>query len=175
MARKNIYMHDIDLKEVNIPNTDRKLFAQKITELPYRGYEVEKCNNGHTIVVTKPGGKNIFGTLKREDILVFIQNPEKNTLWQISHKQILQDITKKCEENPIEGKKLLNLLERTLNGEEPNNFVDDILSLQFTTGEHPEVLIKAYKWIWGQEDVNYPNGDGRFMSWTPYKELLERL
>jgi putative aldouronate transport system substrate-binding protein len=40
--------------------------------------------------------------------------------------------------------------------------------------ENPEVLIKAYKWIWGQEDVNYPNGDGRKMSWAPYKELLNK-
>ena len=175
MAHKNIYTHEIDLLSVEIPNMERKQFAQKIVELPYRGYEVEKCHNGHTIVVTKPGGKNVFGTLKREDILVFIQNPKENTLWQISHKQILEDIKLKCEENPIAAKKLLFLLERTLNGEEPNEFVDEILSLQFSVGANPEVLIKAYKWIWGQEDVNYPNGDGRYMSWTPYKELLEKL
>lgn len=174
MARKNIYTHEVDLKSVSIPNTERKQFAQKIVELPYRGYEVEKCHNGHTIVVTKPGGKNVFGALKREDILVFIQNPAEQTLWQISHKQILEDITLKCDENPLDGKKLLSLLERTFNGEEPNDFIDEILSLHFSTGANPEVLIKAYKWIWGQEDVNYPNGDGRQMSWTPYKELLNK-
>ena len=175
MAQKNIYTHDIDLKSVHIPNTERKQFAQKIVELPYRGYEVEKCHNGHTIVVTKPGGKNVFGTLKREDILVFIQNPEAQTLWQISHKQILEDITLKCDEDSVEGKRLLRLLERTLNGEEPIAFIDDIVSLEYSTGANPEVLIKAYKRIWGQEDVNYPNGDGRYMSWAPYKELLEKL
>ena len=175
MAHKNIYTHEIDLKCVNIPNAERKQFAKRIVELPRRGYEVEKCHNGQTVVVTKPGGKNVFGTLKREDILVFIQNPEEQTLWQISHKQILDDITLKCNENPETGKKLLILLERTLNGEEPNEFIDEILSLQFSSGTSPEVLIKAYKWIWGQEDVNYPNGDGRFMSWEPYKKLLDKL
>ena len=174
MARRNIYIHEVDLKSISVPNADRKQFAQKIVELPYRGYEVEKCHNGHAIVVTKPGGKNVFGALKREDILVFIQNPAEQTLWQISHKQILEDITLKCDENPLDGKKLLSLLERTFNGEEPNDFIDEILSLKFSTGANPEVLIKAYKWIWGQEDVNYPNGDGRQMSWAPYKELLNK-
>lgn len=175
MNRRNIYVHTIDLQEISIFNVDRKLFAQQIVDLPYRGYEVEQCENGLKIVITKPGGKNVFGTLKREDILVFIQNPEDNTLWQISHKQILEDITGKLDENPQECKKLLLLLERTLNGEEPNNFINEISELDFVSGEHPEVLIKAYKWIWGQEDVNYPNGEGRYMSWQPYKEILESL
>ncbi|MBE6275192.1 MAG: hypothetical protein E7096_02395 [Bacteroides sp.] len=175
MARKNIYTHSIDLQDISISNMERNLFAQHIVDLPYRGYEVEQCRNGLKIVVTKPGGKTVYGALKREDILVFIQNPVNNTLWQISHKQILEDIIQKLNENPQECKKLLWLLERTLNGEEPNDFIDEISELNFVSGEHPEVLIKAYKWIWGQEDVNYPNGDGRYMSWQPYKELLESL
>ena len=70
---------------------------------------------------------------------------------------------------------MIALLEKTLNGEEPNDFIADIQNLTFQTGEHPEELIKAYKWIWGQEDVNYPNGEGRFMSWDAYTELLESL
>lgn len=47
--------------------------------------------------------------------------------------------------------------------------------LIFRTGERPEELIKAYKWIWGQEDVNYPNQEGRFLSWGAYKKLFESL
>ena len=84
-------------------------------------------------------------------------------------------MTAKCKENPAEGKKLIALLERTLKGEEPNDFIADIRALSFQTGEKSEELIKAYKWIWGQEDVNYPNGEGRFMSWTAYEKLLENL
>ena len=84
-------------------------------------------------------------------------------------------IEAKCQENKEEGKKFISLLERTLNGEEPMDFIEDIRSLSFQTGEKPEVLIKAYKWIWGQEDVNYPNGEGRFKSWSGYVELLKSL
>lgn len=172
---KNIYSHSIDLKKLTISNAPREEFAQKIIDIKYRGYEVEQCEDGRKIVITKPGGKSVYGHPKKEDILVFIYNPENSELWQISHKQILEDVKSKCEENPEEGRRLIALLEKTINGEEPNDFLADILNLSFQVGERPEELIKAYKWIWGQEDVNYPNGEGRFMSWEAYKELLESL
>lgn len=172
---KNVYSHTIDLKKLNIRNAPREEFAEKVVAIEYRGYEVEQCDDSRKIVITKPGGKSVYGRPKKEDILVFIFNPNDNSLWQISHQQILDDVTAKCEENPTEGKKLIALLERTLKGEEPNDFIADIRALYFQSGEKPEELIKAYKWIWGQEDVNYPNGEGRFMSWASYKKLLENL
>ena len=46
-------------------------------------------------------------------------------------------------------------------------FVQAIIDIEYRGYE--------YKWIWGQEDVNYPNGEGRFLSWGAYKELLESL
>ena len=172
---KNVYSHSIDLKKVSITNAPREEFAKKVIGIEYRGYEVEQCDDGRKIVITKPGGKSVFGHPKKDDIQVFIYNPNSNELWQISHKQILEDVTAKCEENAEEGKKLIALLEKTLNGDEPDDFIADIRSLSFQTGERPEELIKAYKWIWGQEDVNYPNGEGRFLSWSAYKELLASL
>lgn len=172
---KNIYSHTIDLKKLNIRNAPREEFAEKVIAVEYRGYEVEQCDDGRKIVITKPGGKRVFGYPKKEDILVFIFNPNDNSLWQISHQQILDDVTAKCKENPTEGKNLIALLKRTLDGDEPDDFIDDIRKLSFKSGDRPEELIKAYKWIWGQEDVNYPNGDGRFLSWKAYEELLKNL
>lgn len=172
---KNVYSHTIDLKKLNIRNAPREEFAEKVIAIEYRGYEVEQCDDGRKIVITKPGGKSVYGRPKKEDILVFIFDANDNSLWQISHQQILDDVKAKCEENPKEGKKLIALLERTLKGEEPNDFIADIRALSFQSGEKSEELIKAYKWIWGQEDVNYPNGEGRFMSWAAYKELLKNL
>jgi len=172
---KNVYSHTIDLKKLNIRNAPREEFAEKVIAIEYRGYEVEQCDDGRKIVITKPGGKRVYGSPKKEDILVFIFDSRNNSLWQISHPQILNDVTAKCKENPAEGKRLIALLERTLGGEEPNDFIADIRSLSFQTGEKPEELIKAYKWIWGQEDVNYPNGNGRFLSWGAYEELRKNL
>lgn len=172
---KNIYQHKIDLMKLSIRNTNRQDFAAQLTDIEYRGYEVEQCADGRKIVITKPGGKRVFGHPKKEDILVFIFNPKDETLWQITHKQIFEDVEAKCHENKEEGKKLIYFLEKTLNGEEPMDFIENIRSLSFQNGEEPEVLIKAYKWIWGQEDVNYPNGEGRFKSWSGYVELLKTL
>ncbi|MDY4790149.1 MAG: hypothetical protein WC108_08155 [Bacteroidales bacterium] len=172
---KNIYQHSIDLEKVEIKNSNRDDFKNKLIELPYRGYEVENLSSGKKIVITKPGGKTTYGRPKKEDFLVFIYNPTTNNLWQISHKQIFEDIHQKSIENKSKVIKLIDLLERTLNGEEPSDFIDEILELEFECGETPETIIKVYKWIWGQEDVNYPNGEGRYMSWDSIKELREKL
>jgi len=172
---KNIYQHNIELKKIRVDNTDKETFSQKLVELPYRGYEVEELSDGRKIVITKPGGKSVYGRPKKEDFLVFIYNSENNSLWQISHNQILEDVTQKVQENKNEAKKFLSLMERTYNGEEPTDFIDEIRALNFSSGESPEALIKAYKWIWGQEDINYPNGEGRLMSWKAYQKIIANL
>lgn len=172
---KNIYQHSIDLQMIEIKNSNKEEFAKKLIDLPYRGYEVESLSNGNKIIITKPGGKTVYGRPKKDDFLVFIYNPKENTLWQISHKQIFDDIVEKSNENKSLTIKLIDLMEKTLNGAEPNDFIHEFSKLNFTTGEAPETLIKVYKWIWGQEDVNYPNGEGRLMSWHSFEELRETL
>ena len=143
---KNIYQHNIELEPIRINNADKATFSQKLSD-------------GRKIVITKPGGKSVYGRPKKEDFLVFIYNPNDNTLWQISHKQILEDVINKVQENKDKAKVFLTLMEKTYNGEEPS----------------PEALIKVYKWIWGQEDVNYPTGEGRLMSWKEYQEIIAKL
>ena len=172
---KNKYNHTIDLKKLHIRNMERKAFAQAIIDIEYRGYEVEQLGDGRKIVITKPGGKKAFGRAYKEDIQVFIFNPSDNSFWQISHDQIIEDVRAKVVEDKALGKKLLDFLERTYNGEEPEDFINDIRSLNFQTGEAPEALIKAYKWIWGQEDVNYPTKAGRALSWQSFQEMIDSL
>ena len=172
---KNKYNHSIDLKKLHIRNMERKAFAQAIIDVEYRGYEVEQLGDGRRIAITKPGGKRAYGQLYKEDIQVFIFNPSDNSLWQISHDQIIEDVRAKLSEDKIQGTKLLKYLEKTYNGEEPEDFISDIRSLNFQTGEAPEALIKAYKWIWGQEDVNYPTKAGRALSWKNFQEMMDGL
>ena len=89
---KNIYQHAIELKSIQIKNRPREEFAQKLIELPYRGYEVEHLTDGRKVVITKPGGKFVFGHPKKDDFLVYLLNPIDSTLWQISHGQIYDDV-----------------------------------------------------------------------------------
>jgi len=175
--RKNIYTHSIDLKKLQIKNLPHDEFAKYIAQIPYRGYEVEKLQDGRKIIIAKPGGKRgMYGTIKKEDFFVFIFEPP-DTLWQISHKQIYMDLEEKSVSNPEHTIKILEVLEEVYNGVEPKADVIKQLNSEKYTGESPEALIKAYKWIWGQEDVNYPppKFKGRAMSWEGISELLRKL
>lgn len=188
MARRNIYKHSIELKKLTIKNAGRDEFTKQLEEIPYRGYEVEDIADGRKIVIVKPGGKQAWGKMRKEDFFVFIYNPPEQTLWQITHKQIHDDLKEKAKINVDETIKILQVFERVYNGEDPDNILKEI-NLSTPSGENPEALIKAYKWIWGQEDVNYPTGKGRAMSWegwekdgekwkktgTGLKDLLEKL
>jgi hypothetical protein len=172
---KNEYKHKIDLKKIQIRHSKGDAFIKEIESLDYRGYEVEKLKDGRKIVITKPGGKTVYGRPKKEDFLVYIFTPASDSLWQITHKQILEDLRAKSEKDPAETKKLILLLEKILNGGEPDDFLDEINALKFRCGETPEALIKVYKWIWAQEDVNYPNGEGRHLSWKGISALLDEI
>lgn len=172
--KKNIYTHEIELTNLKIKNRPREEFRGLLEKVKYRGYEVEQLTDGRKIVITKPGGKFVFGKVKRDDFMVWVYNPNDSSLWLISHKNIYNDLEEKGEINPSETVKIINALERVFDGEEP----DDVLQgteLNRLTGEPPEVLLKAYKWIWGQEDCNYPEGEGRDMSMKSIRELRERL
>ncbi|MBN1538482.1 MAG: hypothetical protein JW908_17230 [Anaerolineales bacterium] len=174
MPKKNIYTHEIELRKIKIINSSKESFVAKLEELSYRGYEVEQISDGRKIVITKPGGKFVFGKIKREDFMVFVFNPIDNTLWLISHKDILNDLITKGNINPNETIKIINALEEVFNGAEPDNVTSkgEIIN---PIGENPEILLKAYKWIWGQEDINYPTGKGRQMSMDGILELKTRL
>ncbi len=164
VKRRNIYTHDIDLKKLHIKNATRDDFAIEIEKIPYRGYEVEDISDGRKIVIVKPGGKQSYGRIRKEDFFVFIFNPSDQTLWQISHNQIYDDIVAKSQNEKEQAIRLLQALELVYNGEEPDIVIKKI-EVGSSIGENPEALLKAYKWIWGQEDVNYPTGKGRAMSW----------
>ena len=89
-SKKNIYTHEIDLTPLKIKNQEREKFRLELERIKYRGYEVEQISDGRKIVITKPGGKFVFGTIKRDDFMVWIYQPVDNSLWLISHKNILE-------------------------------------------------------------------------------------
>jgi len=190
VRRRNIYTHNIDLRKLFVKNAPSKEFASAIREIPYRGYEVEDISDGRKIVIVKPGGKQAWGRISKEDFFVFIYNPKDQTLWQISHGQIYDYLVEKSQHDKRETIELIKAFERLYNGEEPSDILKTINS-QISKDYDAEALLKAYKWIWGQEDVNYPTGKGRAMSWegwawdkekeklvktkTGLKDLLNRL
>lgn len=95
-------------------------------------------------------------------------------MWQITHKQIYEDIKLKEEKDVSIALKTIEYLKRVHQGEEPEEILLN-MNIGDTPGEPIEILLKSYKWIWGQEDVNYPNGQGRDMSMLSILELEKEL
>ena len=177
MAKRNVYTHSIDLKTISVKNSSREEFRNRISEIPYLGYEVESMADGRKIVIAKPGGKKAArsGAPLKEDFVVFIYTPREQALWQITHKQILEDLQQKAGQDKDATVAILECLERVYHGAEPNGILGQA-TLTCPCGEAPEALLKAYKWIWGQEDVNYPNHKGRALSWEGHLlPLLDQL
>lgn len=173
--RKNVYTHEIDLTPLRIRNQEREKFREELERIKYRGYEVEQISDGRKIVITKPGGKFVFGTIKRDDFMVWIYQPKDNSLWLISHKNILGDLEEKGKISPADTIRIIDALERVFCGEDPDVILQQF-SLRNPCKEEPEVLMKAYKWIWGQEDCNYPPPlQGRDMSIKAILELRTHL
>lgn len=175
-AKVNIYKHSIDLSRLKIKNQPREKFREALERIKYKGYEVEDISDGRKIVVTKPGGKFSFGTIKRDDFMVWVYKQDEESLWLISHRNIFDDLEEKAAHDPKQTIRIIEALTRVYNGEEPDEVLKE-MNLKNPYGEIPEVLLKAYKWIWGQEDCNYPppKYKGREMSMAEINKLKDKL
>ena len=171
----NKFVHAVNLVPLHVPNCKREVMTNTLMNVPYLLYEVEEMSNGNKIAINKPGGKRSWGRLSREDYMVFIIITATNELWMISHDELYEDIENKCNINFDEAVKLIDSLLDVCNGIEPSitmrhrkvtNIIDNGLDC--------ETILKVYKWIWGQEDCNYPNGQGRWLSMNAILELKNR-
>lgn len=173
---KNDFYYNVSLTPIVIENSNQESFRKRMKELPYLLYEVEQLSGGKKIAINKPGGKKNFGRFAREDFMVFVvegENPSKLSLK--SHKEIYADICNKMIMNPEETKKLIFSLKDVCNGMEPEEAIRrNLVICDFDSeGLDCEMILKLYKWIWGQEDCNYPTGEGRWKSMNPILELVD--
>lgn len=164
-AKKNVYTHNIELEPLRVKNAPPAEFRKQLEQIPYRGFQVEQLSDGRSIVITKPGGKFVFGTVKREDFMVWIYNPSDDSLYLISHANVFEDLEAKGIADAAATVAIIDALELVYRGQEPAEVLSKVTLRNDLGGESSEALLNAYKWIWGQEDVNYPDGKGRGMSW----------
>ena len=161
----------MNLVPLRIENQEQNAFRDELNNIPYLLYEVEKLSTGEVIAINKPGGKRNFGRLSRDDFMVFIFNPDEQSLWLISHGEISDDIAEKYEYDRQHALCLIEALYHVCCGDEPDNVLQT-MELADTVGIPVETLLKVYKWIWGQEDCNYPTKEGR---WLSMNALLRRF
>lgn len=165
------FQYDVNLVPLRIENQPQNAFRDELNHIPYLLYQVETLATGDMIAINKPGGKRNFGVLSRDDFMVFIYSPAERSLWLISHNEISNDIADKYNADREMALRLIQGLYCVCCGEEP----DDVrcrLHLQDTVGIPVETILKAYKWIWGQEDCNYPTKQGR---WLSMNQLMNRF
>ncbi|MCI8594525.1 MAG: glutamyl-tRNA amidotransferase [Oscillospiraceae bacterium] len=170
MANKP-FKYKVVLQPLAIENSEQSAFRDALNAIPYLLYEVEQLKSGEKIAINKPGGKRSFGRLSRNDFMVFIYNPIEESLWLISHAEISDDIAAKYADDRESALSLLKGLYRVCCGEEPDSVIS-ALALRNTVGISVETILKVYKWIWGQEDCNYPTKEGR---WLSMRKLMERF
>lgn len=170
MANK-IFQYDVNLVPLTIENKEQATFRAELNDIPYLLYEVEQITTGEKIAINKPGGKRNFGRLSRDDFMVFIYTPMDKSLWLISHNEIKDDLAEKEQHDRVEMMKLMRGLHLVCQGLEPDAVIAE-LGIVPTVGIAPEIIMKAYKWIWGQEDCNYPTKQGR---WLSMNALIERF
>jgi len=168
VGRADISIH---LQKIRIRNTFPSEFKKRVLEVPLKAYEVENLSDGRRICITKPGGKSV------DDLMVWVLETEGKAHWRPSHGLIHQDLAEKLNKDLAKGKEVIEALQRVFIGDDP----DDIIAAnpQLGTGLPGlpvDLILKAYKWIWVQEDCNYPppKYQGRAMSMESIKGLLSK-
>jgi hypothetical protein len=166
-----IFKYKVNLVPLEIENHEQNAFRDELLNIPYLLYKVEQLATGEIIAINKPGGKRNFGRLSRDDFMVFIYNPDEESLWLISHREISDDIAEKYEFDSQSAVLLIEALYHVCCGDEPDCVINK-MHLKNTVGIPIETILKAYKWIWEQEDCNYPTKAGR---WLSMNAILERF
>ncbi|MBL7061255.1 MAG: hypothetical protein ISS54_00775 [Dehalococcoidia bacterium] len=161
---------DVKLERCRIKNAPPEEFCKQVIALPQLGYEVEDLSDGRKIVLTKPGGKSV------NDIMVWVYEGPGGTHWRPSHGQIKKDLQLKLSYHKDNGLAIIEALEKVYEGVEPDDILSaDPLLARNLPGLPVDLILKAYKWIWAQEDMNYPppRFEGRAMSMRGIRELKE--
>lgn len=149
----------------------------RLNALPFVAYHVETLMDGRKICITKPGGKQFFGAIQPNDFMVWIYDEDREDRWRISHREILEDIEKKFAASIHLASAFVDTLLRVCEGEEPTVIIEkhELDSFSALPGISAEAILRSYKWIWVQEDCNYPTGEGRWKSMNGILGLRKRL
>lgn len=148
-----------------------------VNKLPFIGYHVETLADRRKICITNPGGKQFFGVVQPNDFMVWIYDEAQSDRWRITHGEIYEDIEAKLAADSATASALVETLREVCNGAEPSGLINRgaLASFSQLPGFPAELILKTYKWIWVQEDCNYPSGEGRWMSMNAILDLRRRM
>lgn len=162
----------VQLYRHRIRNAPPAEFREQILKLPQLAYDMEDLRDGRKVVVTKPGGKSA------DNIMVWIYEGPEGAHWRPSHGLIYNDLEQKLIYNTRQGLAVIEALEQAFQGRDPENIIKENPNLgEDLPGLPVDLILKAYKWVWVQEDCNYPppRFHGREMSMRAIRNLRARF
>src|SRR3989338_1241617 len=131
-------------------------------------YFVENLKDGRRIYLKRPTFLN-----KGIDFQVWIEKFDGENDKRPSHQDIFKDLKLKKSENPKDIPKLIEAIDRVWNCEEPDEVLKD-LKVNFKEGLSVELILKALKWLFIEQDITYWNYDGRGMLRMAIDEYLDQ-
>ncbi len=172
------YESDFDLREEN-----RKRLREKIVELflsekagywkdgkkhvtRYK-YYVETLKDGRRIYLYHPAWLN-----NGIDFQVWVEKFDGVKAKKPSHKDILNDLRDKKENESAKLRELLNVIALVHDCQDPISVLQKHSDLRFETGMSVEMMLKILKWLFIEQDLTYWNYDGRSMLFSAIKRII---
>jgi hypothetical protein len=153
---------------VNAFLDEKKGYWKEKTQVVTRyKYFVETLKGGNRIYLLRPTFLN-----KGIDFQVWVEKFDGEKDKRPSHGGLIEDIQTKMKESPKQKKAMLTAIERVWNCEDPDKVLSET-GLTFTKSLSSELVLKALKWLFIEQDVTYWNYDGRMMLWRGIQHALE--
>ena len=130
-------------------------------------YFVETLQDGRQIYLSRPTFLN-----KGIDFTVVVERFDGVKDKLPSHPDLISDIllTKRIGQAKIG--KLLSAIERVWLCEDPDEVLKDT-DLAFKPGLSADLVLKALKWLFIEQDITYWNYDGRMMLWNGIRNAVQ--
>lgn len=128
---------------------------------------VERLRDGRYVGVTKPGYKG------RDDFSVALFEHDGETRGRaLSHVDMLDDFHRALTADRRLGLQFIDCAFDVFGGAEPPESLPAV-----ETVHAPDFILKSLKWIWAQEDINYPmpRYQGRKMAGYRLRELADGI
>ncbi len=123
-------------------------------------YYVETLTNGKRVFLQRPAylNKGMDFQVYLEGFAVYKNGKDKPP----SHDSVISDLRIKKAENPNEFLKLLKMIDRVWNCEEPIDVLKSA-EIKFKGGVSVEAILYVLKWLFIEQDMTYWSYDGRAM------------
>ncbi len=146
-------------EDINIP--DFKSFDEFVNfsknSLNFLAYKVEDLSWNNILIISKPGWKYNYIEKDINDFMVWIYDKNIEEWWRISYKELINLFLKELYSlDLVKFKLFIDKLEFLKESSEIYIFKESEDYIFTPSWLNMTSLLKIYKWLWAQEECNYP-------------------